>query len=214
MTSVNFDLGSFGTTPIGLGWWLAPIAGTTAWWHGGGSPGGGSVLVVLPETDLVIAAFGNGAAAYSVLDVAVNTAIECVTGGKVASTIPSDPAGFEAWRCTGSFASHQFCQHVELKDDGLIVRSEFQPMDADHAAALAAFSGTIEPSPPPPPPYELVPVGPALCKPKDMPDDSLTGLIGRMNLAFFNTPDEDGRFRFDTECSGRRGDCAIKHRRQ
>jgi len=126
----------------------------------------------------------------------VNTAIVELTGAKPAPAVPSNPAGFEAWRCTGTFASHQFSQYVEERAGDLIVRSEFQPMNADHAAALAAFGGTIEPNPPPPPPYELVPVGPALCKPKGMPDESLTGLIGRMSLTYFNTAAEDGRFRF------------------
>jgi CubicO group peptidase (beta-lactamase class C family) len=192
MSTVSFDLGSLGATPIGLGWWLAPVAGTTAWWHGGGSPGGCSALVVLPEADLVIAAFGNSSAAFGVLDVVVNAAIEDLAGGKITPQFVNDPTGFEAWRCAGTFASHQFQQVVEATDDGLRLSPKFLPMDADHAAVMTAFMGSLEPSPP----YELVPVGPQLLKPKGAPDEAFAGVLGRMGLTYFNTPGEDGRFRF------------------
>jgi len=55
MRTETFDLGTPNAPPMGLGWWLVPIAGTTALWHGGGSPGGTSSLAVFPEHDLVVA---------------------------------------------------------------------------------------------------------------------------------------------------------------
>src|SRR5262249_3971918 len=68
MQSVSHDMGTPNVPPIGLGWLLMPCGKTTALSLSGASPGGVAVLVVVPEHDLVFAAFGNDPRAMTLHD--------------------------------------------------------------------------------------------------------------------------------------------------
>src|SRR4029079_19119136 len=94
MRTVTFDLGIPQTPPMGLGWWLPPIAGTTAASHLGGSPGGISSFCILPERDAVVISVATGPGGlfgpggFSLHDVLHNAVIEELTGQK--PTAPVD----------------------------------------------------------------------------------------------------------------------------
>ena len=68
MQSVSHDMGTPNVPPIGLGWLLVPFGETIVLSMSGASPGGVAVLVVVPEHDLVFAAFGNDPRAMALHD--------------------------------------------------------------------------------------------------------------------------------------------------
>src|SRR5262249_7688046 len=53
------NMGTVNVSPLGLGWPLVPFGSVIALSHSGAWPGGVAILVVVPEKDLVFAAFGN-----------------------------------------------------------------------------------------------------------------------------------------------------------
>src|SRR6266705_2886935 len=68
MQSVSHDMRTPNSPPIGLGWLLMPCGDTTVLAHSGASAGGVSILAVVPEHDLVFAAFGNDPRAMALHD--------------------------------------------------------------------------------------------------------------------------------------------------
>jgi CubicO group peptidase (beta-lactamase class C family) len=80
MRSVSHDMGTPNVPPMGLGWLLMPFGKTTVLSFSGASPGGVAVLVVVPEYDLVFAAFGNDPRAMELHDQMSHTTVSA-TGG-------------------------------------------------------------------------------------------------------------------------------------
>jgi CubicO group peptidase (beta-lactamase class C family) len=189
MRAQTFDLGTPNAPPMGLGWWLAPIGGTSALWHGGGSPGGTSSLAVFPEHDLVVASFGNGKGSPLVHDAVVQTVLEDHLGLQVG--LPFEPAeatiGME--RYAGTYSSFQFRLHIDPSDDGLTLQPEFVPFDEEHERFLSGYEGGQAA----PPKAELVPVRDNLFVLKDAPLEMYSGMWGRMGLMSFHGDDGEGR---------------------
>lgn len=192
MTTATVDLETPNVPPMGLGWWLAPIAGTTAWWHGGGSPGATSTLVVLPEHDLVITNFGNGARSAGVHDAVVKTVLEHYLGRRVG--LPFTPAeiALKPERYTGTYESHQMRQEICATPDGLRVTTKVLPIDAAHEAFMIGYTGGSTEMPP----SDLVPIHETLFARKGAPLEAFAGLWGRMGLVSFHRAGRDGRYQY------------------
>lgn len=160
--------------PVGLGWWLAPIAGTTAAWHGGGSPGGRSSLSIVPEHDAVIVSFVSGPAAL--LNDALHTAaIEHLTGEKASPPFTPVPSAPEH-DLTGSYSSFQLRMDAQVDEARMMLRTSVPPCDDEHERLLASYGM------PPEDPVPFAAVAPGLYAPEGMDPAALAGLYGRMAL--------------------------------
>lgn len=129
--------------PIGLGWWMFPIAGTTAPWHGGGSPGGTSSLCIVPEHDAVIVSFVSGPGGTQLNDVLHNTAIEHMTGRQVTPPLELDPTPPKG-EVAGDYVSFQNRMTVRVEGDKLVLTRIFEPYDDEHRRFLANYTGSEE----------------------------------------------------------------------
>ncbi|GAF47533.1 serine hydrolase domain-containing protein [Rhodococcus wratislaviensis] len=160
--------------PIGLGWWLPAIAGTTAAWHGGGSPGGRSSFCILPEYDAVVVSYVSGPNAL--LNDTMHTAvIEHLTGRR--ATPPFTPASATPDPdVAGSYSSFQLEVDAETDELRLMLRTSILPYDAEHRRILAAYGN------PPETPVPHTAVAPGLYAPEGMEPDLLAGFFGRAAL--------------------------------
>jgi hypothetical protein len=179
MRAPSYDLGVAGTYPIGLGWWLAPISGTTAFWHAGGSPGGTSSFSLLPEYDAVIISFATGPGGPELNDLLHAAVIEELTGVTLESPLdyapePIDPALAGEYR---SFQKHTF---VEVNRDELVLTDHLVPCDDDHRATQEGYFGTSTPAPPVA--YRSVASGQFAPDATDGVPASCHGLFGRRQL--------------------------------
>ncbi|SEP40808.1 serine hydrolase domain-containing protein [Amycolatopsis saalfeldensis] len=129
MRTESVDLGLPQTPPMGLGWWLDPIAGTTAAWHGGGSPGGTSSFCIVPEHDAVIVTFVSGP--NSLLNDTLHTSvIEHLTARP--ATPPFTPAPASAGpEMAGEYAAFHRSMRTSVHDGDLLVRTTIPPYTAD-----------------------------------------------------------------------------------
>jgi CubicO group peptidase (beta-lactamase class C family) len=191
MRTVTYDLGTPNAPPMGLGWWLMPIGGTTALWHGGGSPGGTSSLAVFPEHGLVVASFGNGKGSPVVHDAIVKAVLEEHLG--LEAGMPFEPAepttGFEGYE--GTFSQFQMRTHVSPGDGEIEVQPEFVPFDDEHLRFLEGYEGTTEM-----PSAMMTPVRDGLFAAKEAPLELSAGMWGRMGLLSFHGDDGSGRPQF------------------
>jgi CubicO group peptidase (beta-lactamase class C family) len=143
MREPSYDLGVAGSYPIGLGWWLAPICGTTAYWHAGGSPGGTSSFCILPDLDAVIVSFATGPDGPLLNDLLHSAALEQLTGRAVEPPLayapePIDPA------LAGEYRSFQKHTVVAVDGDELVVVDRAVYYDDDHRRTGEGYNGSTE----------------------------------------------------------------------
>ena len=174
MRTPTVDLGLPQTPPMGLGWWLEPIAGTTVAWHGGGSPGGSSSFCIVPEHDAVIVTFVSGP---NVLlnDMLHTSVIEHLTGRPAA--VPFTPAPTPADPdMAGDYAAFHLSRTISLLDGDLLVRTTIPPYEEEMDRILAAYGvpGSWEDT------YSAV--APGLYMIKGTDPGTTTGFYGRMGL--------------------------------
>lgn len=191
MQTATFDMERLDIPPIGLGWWLVPIAGTTALWHGGGSPGGQSNLVVFPELDLVIAGYGNGASAL-VHDAVIQTALQELTGWDVKLPFEVEDGPIDIAAHVGHYEAFQTRMQVDASDALLRLTTEFRPFDDAHARVAAGYLGGV----PSPFTIELTPIRRNLFVPTGVPLEICAGIWGRTALVSFDSATGDGHSRF------------------
>jgi hypothetical protein len=133
---------------MGLGWWLPPIAGTTAASHIGGSPGGISSFCILPEYHAVVISFATGPGGlygpggFSLHDVFHNAAIEELTGQK--ATPPLDVSADEvaADEFVGEYASFEKRLFIEAEDEGLRATSRCEAYNDDQRETHDVYEGS------------------------------------------------------------------------
>ena len=139
MQTPTIDLGIPQAPPMGLGWWLAPIAGTTAAWHGGGSPGGRSSFCIIPEFDAVIVSFVSGPN-LPLNDVLHTTVIEHLTGRSATPPLVPVPTQPDP-SMLGEYASFQKHLNVRLQRDKLLIDTTTSFYDEDHRRILSVYGG-------------------------------------------------------------------------
>jgi CubicO group peptidase (beta-lactamase class C family) len=143
MREPEHDLGLPGSYPIGLGWWLAPICGTTAYWHAGGSPGGTSSFCIVPDLDAVVISFATGPGGPLLNDLLHGAALEEVSGRAVEAPLayapePVDPS------LAGEYRSFEKHTTLEVDGDELVVVDRYVAYDDDHRATNEGYTGTAE----------------------------------------------------------------------
>ncbi len=174
MLTPTFDLGIPQAPPIGLGWWLEPVAGTTAAFHGGTSPGGNSAFTILPDYDTVITSFGTGPANVLLQDQLHIAVIEEVTGRTVTPPFGGPPER-PAPGLAGEYGSFQSRVAVEVDGDALRVTNHFEPYDDDHRATFEACGVPAGAAPP----VTYRSLAPGLYAPEGMEASVFSGVIGR-----------------------------------
>jgi CubicO group peptidase (beta-lactamase class C family) len=179
MRTATYDLGIPQAPPIGLGWWLCPIAETVAPWHGGGSPGGSSSFCVLPEFDATIVSFATGPTAGTLHDRLHSAVIEELSGKKVAAPLDISPTPVDA-SIAGEYASFESRVILAPKDDNLVVTRRYEPFDEDHRRTIVGYIGDeryLNTS------TTYLGVAPGQYAPEGAADAaSLSGFLGRMRL--------------------------------
>ncbi|SFC56906.1 CubicO group peptidase, beta-lactamase class C family [Nocardioides terrae] len=174
MRTPTVDLGIPQAPPIGLGWWLIPISGTTAAWHGGGSLGGSSSFCIIPELDAVIVSFVAGP---NVLlnDSLHTTVIEHLTGQPAAPPVVPVPTTPDPG-VSGEYASFQKRQTVTTHGEKLLVETATTFVDDDHRRVLEAYGGFGTTT------REYVGIAPGQYMLDGTDPEKLTGFYGRLTL--------------------------------
>lgn len=186
MRSPTYDLGIPQAPPIGLGWWLTPIAGTTAGWHGGGSPGGASSFCIIPEYDATVVSFATGPGTAALNDLLHNAVVEELSGRSVTPPLDISSASAVQEDVAGEYGSFQLRTVVDVNDDDLVVTNHFEPYDDEHRQTLQRW-GTPDALA-----ITYTRVAPGQFFPAGMDPTSLSGFYGRMGL-LANLPAGPGR---------------------
>ncbi|GAA0537630.1 hypothetical protein GCM10010172_18770 [Paractinoplanes ferrugineus] len=186
MATVTHDMGTPGTTPVGLGWLVRSMGATTVLTMTGASPGGIAVLAVVPEHDLVLAAYGNDGRALELLDDLLLDLVGQFTEVPAPSFTRQDLdlAGY-----AGTYRSNQL--RIDVRADGgeLVEQVTYEPADDDQERVFTGFVG----GPFTAPPQRYVPVGAGLFAPAGIP---LAGLPSYYLVSYH----DDAAYR----CSGGR----------
>jgi CubicO group peptidase (beta-lactamase class C family) len=163
MRSVTHDPGTPDASPVGLGWLVRTLGGTTVLTMTGASPGGVAVLAVAPDLDLVFAAYGNDARALTLHD----DLLDHLTG-HVDATVYT-PQEIDLTSYAGTYRSNQLRIDVRVVDGELEEQVTYEPADDSQERIFTGFVG----GPFVAPPQRYVPVGVDLFAPAGLPLDGL-----------------------------------------
>ncbi|GAA2810111.1 hypothetical protein [Nonomuraea dietziae] len=129
MQQVSYDTGSPNTPPIGLGWVLYPFGDTTVLAMSGASPGGVSLLCVLPEHDLVLAAYGNNPGAIMLQDQILQWLLSEHLGVQIPKLVTDMEQDVDLAPYVGTYRSNQLRIDVSIVDGQLEERMTYEPAD-------------------------------------------------------------------------------------
>jgi CubicO group peptidase (beta-lactamase class C family) len=163
MRTVTHDMGKPDSSPVGLGWLIRTLGTTTVLTMTGASPGGIAVLAVVPEHDLVLAAYGNDSRS---LDLHEELLHELTGAPRPAALTPVD-VDLEPY--AGTFRSDQLRVDVRIVDGELEEHVVYEPADAGQERIFTGFIGGAFVAPP----MRYVPVGEGLFAPAGIPLDGL-----------------------------------------
>ncbi|MEU4424518.1 serine hydrolase domain-containing protein [Actinoplanes sp. NPDC024001] len=163
MRTVNHDMGTPNTSPVGLGWLVQNLGGTTVLTMSGASPGGVAVLAVLPERDLVLAAYGNDPQALALHDEVLHW-----LAGEVPAPVYT-PRETDLDQYAGVYRSNQLRVEVRVVDGELEELVTYEPADESQERIFTGFVGGEFSVPP----MRYVPVGRNLFAPAGVPLDGL-----------------------------------------
>ena len=196
MQSVSHDMGTPNVLPLGLGWPLMPFGGTTVLAHSGASPGGVAVLVVVPEHDLVFAAFGNDPRAMALHDQILLWLLRQHLDVDVPDLVPGPSPVRDLICYTGTYRSNQLRVDVSVADGHLEEKVTYEPLDDVQERIFTGFSGGSFPFPP----RRLVPVRRDLFAPAGMPLEAFSGYSRQLLVSYHGGRDS----RPDYRCAGGR----------
>ena len=177
MLTPTYDLGIPQAPPIGLGWWLIPVAGTTVAHHGGSSPGGASSFCILPEYDATVISFSTGPGKSRLNDLLHTAAVEEITGQRAtpplefSSGAPIDP------EVAGEYTAFQERFIVTLKGDEIEMTAHFEPFDEELNEVNQAVWQSLYDAP-----VAYSSVAPGQFAPVGTDAGQLAGISGRMGL--------------------------------
>jgi hypothetical protein len=182
--------------PIGVGWLLVPFGTTTVLSHSGASPGGVAVLAVVPEHDLVFAAFGNDPRAMALHDQIllwlVREHLDVEVPYFVSDTTPvSDLTPY-----AGTYRSNQLRVDVSVVDGQLAETMTYEPLDDEQERTFTRFAGSSGPFPP----RRYVSIGRDLFAPAGLPLEAFDGYSRILLVSYHGV--RDGRP--DYRCAGGR----------
>ncbi|WP_433060079.1 serine hydrolase domain-containing protein [Dactylosporangium sp. CS-033363] len=179
MAVPQHDMGVANVPPVGMGWLLEEFGGAKVLSMSGASPGGVAVLAVVPERDLVIAAYGNDPAAFALHNELVPALV-----GPAAPPVLAAPDE-DLRRYAGTYRSQQLRVDVSVVGDELEERVTYEPADAGQEAIFTAFAGGTVTGPP----QRYAHIGAGLFAPAGLP---VSG-YNRVYLVSYLGDDESGR---------------------
>lgn len=196
MQSVSRDMGTPNVAPIGLGWPLMPFGETTVLSMSGASPGGVAILAVVPEHDLVFAAFGNDPRAMALHDQILLWLLRQQLNLEVPDLVPGTSAAGDLTPYAGTYRSNQLRVDVSVADGHLEEKVTYDPLDDTQERIFTGFSGGSFPFQP----RRLAPIRKDLFAPAGMPLQAFNGYMRQLLVSYHGV--RDGRP--DYRCAGGR----------
>ncbi|HET9015521.1 MAG TPA: serine hydrolase domain-containing protein [Thermomicrobiaceae bacterium] len=196
MRTVSYDMRTPNISPIALGWLLVPFGRTTALSMSGASPGGVAVLVVVPEHDLVFAAFGNDSRAIMLHDQLLLWLLRERLGVAVPDLFADTTPVHDLTRYAGTYRSNQLRVDVRVVDGGLEEQTTYEPADDVQARIFGGFSGGSSPYPA----RRLAPIREGLFAPAGLPLQAFNGYTRQLLVSYHGIDDGGARYR----CAGGR----------
>ncbi|NUP76269.1 MAG: beta-lactamase family protein [Nonomuraea sp.] len=191
MQQVSYDMESPNVPPMGLGWVRYPFGGTTVLAMSGASPGGVSLLCVLPEHDLVFAAFGNTPGAIMLQDRILQWLVGTHLGAEIPTMVTELRQDVDLTPYAGTYRSNQLRIDVSVVDGQLEERTTYEPADATQERVFTAFAGGATSAPP----QRYVPVRPGLFAPAGYPLEMFDGYLRLLLVSYHDVRDGQARFR-------------------
>ncbi|WP_228769834.1 serine hydrolase domain-containing protein [Actinokineospora alba] len=191
MRQVSYDMDSPNTPPIGLGWVLYPFGDTTVLAMSGASPGGVSLLCVVPEHDLVFAAFGNTPGAIMLQDQLLRWLLTEHLGVRIPTLITEVAQDVDLTPYVGTYRSNQLRVDVSVVEGQLEERMTYEPADASQERIFTEFAGGATAAPP----QRYVPIRPGLFAPADYPLEVFDGYLRLLLVSYHDVRDGQARFR-------------------
>jgi hypothetical protein len=198
MQSMSFDMGTPNVPPVGLGWLLMPFGQTTVLSHSGASPGGVALLAVVPEHDLVFAAFGNDVRAMPLIDQILLWLLRDHLGIEVPDLIRDTTPVSDLAVYAGTYRSDQMRVEVRVVDGQLEEMMTYEPLDDEQQRIFAGFAGLSLSSAIPP--RRFVPVQKDLFAPAGIPLRAFTGYSRNLLVSYHGVEDGHATYR----CAGGR----------
>jgi len=180
MQSVSHDMGTPNVPPIGLGWLLVPFGQTTVLSMSGASPGGVAVLVVVPEHDLALAAFGNDPRAMALHDQILLWLLRQHLGVEVPDLVSDTTPVSDLTPYVGTYHSNQLRVDVSVVDGLLEERMTYEPLDDVQARIFSRFAGGTYPFPP----RRFVSIREDLFAPAGMPLQAFNGYSRQLLVSY------------------------------
>lgn len=191
MQQAVVDPGTPNTPPMGLGWVRYLIGDTTVLAMSGASPGGVAILCVLPEHDLVFAAYGNTPGAIVLHDQLLRWLLTDHLGASVPTLITAPDPDVDLAPYVGTYRSNQLRVEVSVVDGQLEERTSYEPADPDQERIFTAFAGGTTAAPP----RRLVPIRPGLFAPAGFPLETFDGYLRLLLVSYHDVRDGRARFR-------------------
>jgi CubicO group peptidase (beta-lactamase class C family) len=185
MRTVSHDMGTPNVPPVGMGWSLMPFGDTTVLSMSGASPGGVAVLAVVPDHDLMFAAFGNDPRALALHD---ELLLRLLRQGVTVGPAKYRPTTLDLARYVGTYRSNQLRVDVGVVNGQLEECVTYEPLDDVQEMIVARFAGGAFPVPP----QRYVPVGENLFAPVGIPLEGLNGYRRQLLVSYHGVGDDDG----------------------
>ncbi|MFB9203839.1 serine hydrolase domain-containing protein [Nonomuraea spiralis] len=191
MQEVSYDMDTPNVPPMGLGWVRYPFGDTTVLAMSGASPGGVSILCVMPEHDLVFAAFGNTPGAIMLQDELLRWLLTEHLGVRIPALISEPEQDVDLTPYVGTYRSDQLRIDVSIVDGRLEERVTYEPADASQEHIFTEFAGGATSAPP----QRYVPIRPGLFAPAGYPPETFDGYLRLLLVSYHDLRDGQARFR-------------------
>ncbi|MGZ8803636.1 MAG: hypothetical protein ACXWZL_13795 [Mycobacterium sp.] len=196
MQSVSHDMGVPNVPPMGLGWVLMPFGKTTVLCISGSSPGGVAVLAVVPEHDLVFAAFGNDPRAMALHEQMLLWLLRQHLNVEVPDLVSDTAPVSNLTPYMGTYRSNQLRVDVSAVDGQLEEKLTYEPLDDVQERIFTGFAGGGFEFPP----RRFVPLRNDLFAPAGMPLEAFNGYSRQMLVSYHGLDEGKAGYR----CAGGR----------
>lgn len=191
MQRVSHDMATPNVPPMGLGWVRYPFGDTTVLAMSGASPGGVAILCVVPEHDLVFAAYGNTPGAIVLQDRILQLLLCEHLGVPVPALLTEPEPDVDLTPYVGTYRSNQLRIDVSVVDGQLEERMTYEPADESQERIFTAFAGGATSAPP----QRYVPIRPGLFAPAGYPPETFDGYLRLLLVSYHDVRDGQARFR-------------------